>query len=67
MLRTDADLFAAHVTPGAGALYLGAVMSITAFPMLARILHETGVARTPMGTLALAAGSSDAADAGSWS
>jgi Kef-type K+ transport system membrane component KefB len=63
-LRKDADLFAAHVTPGAGALYLGAAMSITAFPMLARILHEKGVARTPMGTLALAAGSSD--DAAAW-
>lgn len=63
-LRGDADLFAPHVTPGAAALYLGAAMSITAFPMLARILHEKGVARTRMGTLALAAGSSD--DAAAW-
>lgn len=64
MLRDDADLFAPHVTPGAAALYLGAAMSITAFPMLARILHEKGIARTRMGTLALAAGSSD--DAAAW-
>jgi uncharacterized protein YggE/Kef-type K+ transport system membrane component KefB len=64
VLRGDADLFAPHVTPGAAALYLGAAMSITAFPMLARILHETGIARTRMGTLALAAGSSD--DAAAW-
>jgi Kef-type K+ transport system membrane component KefB len=63
-LRGDADLFAPHVTPGAAALYLGAAMSITAFPMLARILHEKGIARTRMGTLALAAGSSD--DAAAW-
>ena len=63
-LRGDADLFAPHVTPGAAALYLGAAMSITAFPMLARILHEKGIARTRMGTLALAAGSSD--DAVAW-
>ncbi len=63
-LRGDADLFAPHVTPGATALYLGAAMSITAFPMLARILHEKGIARTRMGTLALAAGSSD--DAAAW-
>jgi Kef-type K+ transport system membrane component KefB len=63
-LRGDTDLFAPHVTPGAAALYLGAAMSITAFPMLARILHEKGIARTRMGTLALAAGSSD--DAAAW-
>ena len=63
-LREEADLFAPHVTPGAAALYLGAAMSITAFPMLARILHEKGIARTRMGTLALAAGSSD--DAAAW-
>ena len=37
-LRGDADLFCAPVTPGAAALYLGASMSITAFPVLARIL-----------------------------
>jgi Kef-type K+ transport system membrane component KefB len=63
-LRGDADLFAPHVTPGAAALYLGAAMSITAFPTLARILHEKGITRTRLGTLALAAGSSD--DAAAW-
>ena len=63
-LRGDADLFAPHVTPGAAALYLGAAMSITAFPTLARILHEKGVTRSRLGTLALAAGSSD--DAAAW-
>jgi len=63
-LRGDADLFAPHVTPGAAALYLGAAMSITAFPTLARILHEKGIARTRLGTLALAAGSSG--DAAAW-
>ena len=63
-LRGDADLFAPHVTPGAAALYLGAAMSITAFPTLARILHEKRITRTRLGTLALAAGSSD--DAAAW-
>ena len=63
-LYDRADLFAPHVTPGAAALYLGAAMSITAFPMLARILHDKGIARTRMGTLALAAGASD--DAAAW-
>ncbi|MFI5326449.1 MAG: cation:proton antiporter [Candidatus Rokuibacteriota bacterium] len=63
-LRDDADLFAPHVTPGAAALYLGAAMSITAFPTLARILHEKGITRSRLGTLALAAGSSG--DAAAW-
>jgi Kef-type K+ transport system membrane component KefB len=63
-LRGHADLFAPHVTPGAAALYLGAAMSITALPTLARLLHEKGIARTRMGTLLLAAGSSG--DAAAW-
>jgi Kef-type K+ transport system membrane component KefB len=35
------------------ALFLGVAMSITAFPVLARILAERGLQRTPLGTLAL--------------
>jgi Kef-type K+ transport system membrane component KefB len=45
-------------------LFTGAAMSITAFPMLARIIHERGLANTSMGTLALAAGSID--DTAAW-
>jgi Kef-type K+ transport system membrane component KefB len=45
-------------------LFLGAAMSITAFPMLARIIDERGITGTPLGTLALAAGSID--DAAAW-
>ncbi len=63
-LRDDADLFAPHVSVATGALYLGAAMCITAFPMLARIIHEKGIARTRLGTLTLAAGASD--DALAW-
>jgi Kef-type K+ transport system membrane component KefB len=63
-LRGSADLFRPHVAPGAAALYLGAAMSITALPTLARILHEKGIARTRVGTLLLAAGSSG--DAAAW-
>lgn len=37
------------------ALFLGAAMSITAFPVLARILAEQGLSRTRLGTIALAA------------
>jgi len=58
------DLFAPSVTSGEAALYMGAAMCITAFPMLARILYENGIAGTSMGTLALGAGASD--DATAW-
>jgi len=42
------------VTFPAFALFLGAAMSITAFPVLARILTERRLTRTELGTLALA-------------
>ncbi|KOP26353.1 potassium transporter [Hapalosiphon sp. MRB220] len=63
-LYSQAELFKVGVTPWAAALYLGASMSITAFPMLARMLYERGIAKTRFGTLALAAGSMD--DATAW-
>ncbi len=52
-------LFAPSVTVSEAALYMGAAMCITAFPMLARILVERGIAQTTMGTLALGAGAAD--------
>jgi Kef-type K+ transport system membrane component KefB len=45
-------------------LFLGASMCITAFPMLARIIHFKGLAGTIMGTVALGAGAID--DATAW-
>jgi len=45
-------------------LFMGAAMSITAFPMLARIIFERGMSGTALGTLALAAGATD--DALAW-
>ncbi len=45
-------------------LFLGASMCITAFPMLARIIHFKGLAGTTMGTVALGAGAID--DAAAW-
>jgi Kef-type K+ transport system membrane component KefB len=47
-----------------GALFLGAAIAITAFPMLARIISERGLSGTSLGTLALAAGAID--DAAAW-
>jgi Kef-type K+ transport system membrane component KefB len=57
-----------YFAPGIGRftamLFLGAAMSITAFPMLARIIQERGLSGTRIGTLVLAAGSID--DAVAW-
>ncbi len=52
-------LFPDSVVVGQAALYMGAAMCITAFPMLARIVDEKGIFGTSMGTLALAAGAMD--------
>jgi Kef-type K+ transport system membrane component KefB len=41
------------------ALFLGAAMSITAFPVLARILEERGLTRTKMGNTVIAAAAVD--------
>ncbi len=57
-------LFAPEIERWEAMLFFGAAMSITAFPMLARIIVERGLAGTSLGTLALAAGSSD--DAAAW-
>lgn len=45
-------------------LFLGASMCITAFPMLARIIHFKGLTGTLMGTVAIGAGAID--DAAAW-
>ncbi len=47
------------------ALFMGVAMSITAFPVLARILVERRMLRAPIGTLALAAAAVD--DVTAWS
>jgi Kef-type K+ transport system membrane component KefB len=41
------------------ALFMGVAMSITAFPVLARIINDRGLAQTPLGTLALACAAVD--------
>ena len=60
----DNTLFAPQTTVLQAVLFMGAAMSITAFPMLARIIFEQGLSKTSLGTLALAAGSMD--DAAAW-
>ena len=57
-------LFPAGVNNVQAIVFMGAAMSITAFPMLARIISERGIAGTTVGSLALAAGAAD--DATAW-
>jgi Kef-type K+ transport system membrane component KefB len=64
VLRERLPLFAPGVTTLQALLFFGAALSITAFPMLARIIYERGLSGTSLGTLALAAGSLD--DAAAW-
>ncbi len=64
LLAPHWPLFSEKTSRWEGMLFLGAAMSITAFPMLARIIYERGLTGTSLGTLALAAGSID--DAAAW-
>jgi len=58
------ELFPGHVSLATAMLFMGTAMSVTAFPVLSRIIHERGLLNSPLGTLALAAGSID--DAVAW-
>ncbi len=61
---THTALFPPETSLFEATLFLGASMCITAFPMLARIIHFKGLAGTTMGTVALGAGAID--DAAAW-
>jgi Kef-type K+ transport system membrane component KefB len=56
--------FTPQVRTWQAVLFVGAAMSITAFPVLARIIQERGIAGTHVGTLALTAGALN--DAAAW-
>jgi len=58
------EFFTGQVTLSHAVMFVGAAMSITSFPMLARIIFERGIAGTALATLALAAGAMD--DAAAW-
>ena len=51
------NLFSEKTNYCQAAMFLGAAIAITAFPMLARIISERGLSGSSLGTLALAAGS----------
>jgi len=58
------ELFPKKTSLSEAMLFLGASMCITAFPMLARIIHFKKLSGTTMGTVALGAGALD--DATAW-
>lgn len=64
LLAEPGQFFATEVTPPQAMLFTGAAIATTAFPMLARIIAERGIAKTSLGTLALSAGATD--DAIAW-
>ncbi|MEO9132829.1 MAG: cation:proton antiporter [Sphingomonas sp.] len=57
-------LFANDISIANATLFMGACIALTAFPMLARIINERGLADSALGTLSLTAGAFD--DACSW-
>jgi Kef-type K+ transport system membrane component KefB len=57
-------LFAPGIAQSSATLFMGACIALTAFPMLARIINERGLANTSLGTLTLTAGAFD--DVCSW-
>jgi len=64
LLLNVPGLFAAGISQANATLFMGACIALTAFPMLARIVNERGLANTALGTLSLTAGAFD--DAASW-
>ncbi|MBO9713954.1 cation:proton antiporter [Sphingomonas sp.] len=63
-LLTVPGLFAPGISTANATLFMGACIALTAFPMLARIINERGLANSSLGTLSLTAGAFD--DACSW-
>ncbi|HZM49086.1 MAG TPA: cation:proton antiporter [Vicinamibacteria bacterium] len=51
--------FAPEVAPAAFALFMGVALSVTAFPVLARILEERGLTGTRLGVVAIACAAVD--------
>ncbi|MFB8281108.1 cation:proton antiporter [Nocardia colli] len=63
-LVDDGRFFTERVTTWQGALFLAAAVSVTAFPILAWIIYDSGLVNTRLGTMALACAAVD--DACAW-
>jgi Kef-type K+ transport system membrane component KefB len=64
LLHQRGGFFNESLSVPQAALFMGASLSITAFPVMARIIHERGLTGTAIGTMALAAGAMD--DVAAW-
>jgi Kef-type K+ transport system membrane component KefB len=64
LLHQHGGFFSESLSVSQAALFMGASLSITAFPVMARIIHERGLTGTAIGTMALAAGAMD--DVAAW-
>src|SRR5215213_10079440 len=64
-LAGNEQFFPADSSSAQAALFLASAMAVIAFPVLARILTDTGAAQTRIGTLAISAAAID--DAVAWS
>ena len=64
LLHQAGGFFSESMTAPQAGLFLGASLAITAFPVMARIIHERGLTGTAIGTMALAAGAMD--DVAAW-
>lgn len=63
-LVQEGGFFTERVNTWQAAMFAGAAMAITAFPVLARIIYDCGLTGTTLGTMVLAAGAAD--DAAAW-
>ena len=63
-LARHGGFFGPSLSTWQAALYVGAAMAVTAFPVLARIIQEQGIDRTRLGAMVLAAGAID--DVAAW-
>jgi Kef-type K+ transport system membrane component KefB len=64
LMISQGGYFSEGVNVWQAALFLAAAIAVTAFPMLAWIIHDSGLQRTRLGTIALACAAAD--DAVSW-
>ncbi|MEV0292114.1 cation:proton antiporter [Nocardia sp. NPDC050710] len=64
LLVSQGDYFTDKVATWQGALFLAAALSVTAFPVLAWIIHDSGLQNTRVGTMALSLAAFD--DACAW-
>ncbi|MFJ8403586.1 cation:proton antiporter [Streptomyces microflavus] len=58
------ELSRSDISPSMFAFFIGGALAVTAFPMLARLLYDQGLERSPIGVLALLAAAVD--DAVAW-